>query len=702
MLDLGSGGGIDVILSARRVGASGCAFGLDMTDEMLALAQRNAAEAGVRNAIFLRGVIEDVPLPAESVDVVISNCVINLSVDKPAVLAEIGRVLRPGGRVGVSDVVAEDRLSPAERAERGSYVGCIAGALSRAEYVAGLEAAGFEDVSVEFTHEVADGMHGAIVRARQGARAVTVEDLRPEHWPEVARIYADGIATGNATFETEVPDWEAWDRSHLAGAPPRRRRGRTRARLGRRLPGLRPLRLRRRRRGQRLRRRDRRAAAGSAAGCSRRSSSRPSARASGRSRPASSRRTRRASACTSGSGFRVVGTPRAARQAATATGATCSCSSAGARSSADDGAAARTRARRRGDRHVRARLRRGGGDHGRREDAARSARSGIAITFGLVVMAMVYALGHVSGAHLNPAVSLRVRARRATSRGARVGAYWAAQLAGALAAAVLLRASLGDVRSVGATLPSGSDGQSFALGDRADVLPHVRRHRRRDRHPRGRRGGRDRDRRHRSASPRSSAAPVSGASLNPARSLGPGLVAGELGSIWVYLVAPPLGAALGALAYQLFVDSGHRGAPERRARVTNVLFVCVANSGRSVLAERLFRRAAARPARGALCRQRARRGRAPAGAGGAARGRHRRGRPCPEPARRRRDVDWADVVVATCDDACPVIPGKRYVAWQLPDPKHEPLERVRALRDDDRRRASRRSSPSSTWTSDFP
>jgi arsenite methyltransferase len=165
VLDLGSGGGIDVILSARRVGPTGMAFGLDMTDEMLALAQRNAAEAGVRNAIFLKGVIEDVPLPAESVDVVISNCVVNLSTDKAAVLAEIGRVLRPGGRVGISDVVAEDRLAPEERAERGSYVGCIAGALSKSEYEAGLSTAGFEDVSVEFTHQVADGMHGAIVKA---------------------------------------------------------------------------------------------------------------------------------------------------------------------------------------------------------------------------------------------------------------------------------------------------------------------------------------------------------------------------------------------------------------------------------------------------------------------------------------------------------------------------------------------------------
>jgi ubiquinone/menaquinone biosynthesis C-methylase UbiE len=167
VLDLGSGGGIDVILSAKRVGPTGVAYGLDMTDEMLALARKNAADASVTNVHFLKGVIEQVPLPAESVDVVISNCVINLSVDKPAVLIEMARVLRPGGRVGVSDVVAEDHLSAEERAERGSYVGCIAGALSRSEYVAGLEAAGFEDVSVEFTHRVADGIHGAIVKARK-------------------------------------------------------------------------------------------------------------------------------------------------------------------------------------------------------------------------------------------------------------------------------------------------------------------------------------------------------------------------------------------------------------------------------------------------------------------------------------------------------------------------------------------------------
>jgi SAM-dependent methyltransferase len=169
VLDLGSGGGIDVILSARRVGPAGHAYGLDMTKEMLELARRNAAEAGVANVTFLQGLIEEIPLPDASVDVVISNCVINLSTDKPSVLREIGRVLRPGGRIGISDVVAEDRLEPDQRAERGSYVGCIAGALSTSEYTDGLRAAGFEEVTVDFTHEVADGMHGAIVKAVKAA-----------------------------------------------------------------------------------------------------------------------------------------------------------------------------------------------------------------------------------------------------------------------------------------------------------------------------------------------------------------------------------------------------------------------------------------------------------------------------------------------------------------------------------------------------
>ena len=172
VLDLGSGGGIDVLLSAQRVGPRGRAFGLDMTDEMLALAQGNAAAAGVTNVEFLKGQIEAIPLPAASVDVVISNCVINLAADKTAVFREIARVLRPGGRLGVSDIVADDDLTPAERAERGSYVGCLAGALSFTEYRQGLQAVGLEDVSISPTHQETPGMTSAIIRARKPASRV--------------------------------------------------------------------------------------------------------------------------------------------------------------------------------------------------------------------------------------------------------------------------------------------------------------------------------------------------------------------------------------------------------------------------------------------------------------------------------------------------------------------------------------------------
>jgi arsenite methyltransferase len=165
VLDLGSGGGIDVILSAKRVGPTGRAYGLDMTDEMLALARKNAGDAGITNAVFLKGLVEQIPLPAESVDVIISNCVVNLSTEKADVLLEMSRVLKPRGRLGISDIVAEDGLTEEEQAERGSYVGCIAGALSKSEWEVGLEAVGFEGVSVEFTHEVADGIHDAIIKA---------------------------------------------------------------------------------------------------------------------------------------------------------------------------------------------------------------------------------------------------------------------------------------------------------------------------------------------------------------------------------------------------------------------------------------------------------------------------------------------------------------------------------------------------------
>jgi arsenite methyltransferase len=180
VLDLGSGGGIDVLLSARRVGPTGKAFGLDMTEEMLALARGNATEAGATNVEFLKGQIEAIPLPAETVDVVISNCVVNLSVDKPAVFAETFRVLKQGGRIGITDVVAEDHLTREDRAELGAWVGCIAGALSKAEYEAGLASAGFTGVSVTFTHQVGDGLHSAIIRATRPADATAV--------PSAARV----------------------------------------------------------------------------------------------------------------------------------------------------------------------------------------------------------------------------------------------------------------------------------------------------------------------------------------------------------------------------------------------------------------------------------------------------------------------------------------------------------------------------------
>jgi arsenite methyltransferase len=171
VLDLGSGGGIDVLLSARRVGPAGFAYGVDMTDEMLELARANAAKAGAVNVEFRKGEIEALPLSDAAVDVVISNCVINLSTDKPAVLAEMFRVLVPGGRIGISDVVAADHLSPADRAEAGSYVGCIAGALTRTEYLDGLAAAGFTDASVTFTAQAAPDIYAAIIRAVKPGRA---------------------------------------------------------------------------------------------------------------------------------------------------------------------------------------------------------------------------------------------------------------------------------------------------------------------------------------------------------------------------------------------------------------------------------------------------------------------------------------------------------------------------------------------------
>jgi SAM-dependent methyltransferase len=169
VLDLGSGGGIDVLLSARRVGPAGKAYGVDMTDEMLELARRNQGDAGVQNVEFVKGTIEDVPLPDGSVDVVISNCVINLSGDKPSVFREAARVLRPGGRFAVSDIVADPGMDEETRRDMAQWTGCIAGALTADEFRAELEAAGFEGVEMRETHRVHDQAGSAIIRARMPA-----------------------------------------------------------------------------------------------------------------------------------------------------------------------------------------------------------------------------------------------------------------------------------------------------------------------------------------------------------------------------------------------------------------------------------------------------------------------------------------------------------------------------------------------------
>jgi arsenite methyltransferase len=169
VLDLGSGAGADVLISARRVGPSGKAIGLDMTDEMLALARANAAEAGVTNVEFVKGYLEEIPLPDASVDVVISNCVINLAGDKSRVIAEAARVLRPGGRFAVSDVIADEDMDEATRADMAAYTGCIAGALTEAEFRSALSAAGLADVEIRETHRVHDQASSAIVRAYKPA-----------------------------------------------------------------------------------------------------------------------------------------------------------------------------------------------------------------------------------------------------------------------------------------------------------------------------------------------------------------------------------------------------------------------------------------------------------------------------------------------------------------------------------------------------
>jgi ubiquinone/menaquinone biosynthesis C-methylase UbiE len=167
VLDLGSGAGADVLISARRVGPTGRAIGLDMTDEMLDLARRNASDAGVENVEFLKGYLEELPLPDASVDVVISNCVINLSGDKPKVLSEAARVLRPGGRFAVSDVIADPDMDEATKADMAAWTGCIAGALTEAEFRASLAAAGLGEIEIRETHRVHEHAAAAIIRARK-------------------------------------------------------------------------------------------------------------------------------------------------------------------------------------------------------------------------------------------------------------------------------------------------------------------------------------------------------------------------------------------------------------------------------------------------------------------------------------------------------------------------------------------------------
>jgi L-amino acid N-acyltransferase YncA len=184
-----------------------------MTDEMLTLARRHAEQAGVANAEFVHGTIERIPLPDDSVDVVISNCVIALSPDKPAVFAEIARVLRPGGRLGVTDIVADVTLTDAERAARTGAVECVGGALTTGHYRTLLREAGLVGVDVRVTHEAGDRLHSAIIRA---VKPVRIAPMTPEHAEQVLAIYQSGLDTGEAGFETTAPDWDTWDAAHLA------------------------------------------------------------------------------------------------------------------------------------------------------------------------------------------------------------------------------------------------------------------------------------------------------------------------------------------------------------------------------------------------------------------------------------------------------------------------------------------------------
>jgi L-amino acid N-acyltransferase YncA/2-polyprenyl-3-methyl-5-hydroxy-6-metoxy-1,4-benzoquinol methylase len=217
VLDLGSGGGLDVILSARRAGPAGRAYGLDASAEMIALATENARRAGAGNVEFLRGHLEDIPLPDGHVDVVISNCVINLSTDKPAALAEAFRVLRAGGRLGITDVIADDDLDTVRRRAAEEAVGCAAGTVTITDYRAQLRSAGFTGITISVTQRMADGLSSAIVRAAKPAAppGVVIRPMRAADADQVLAVYQAGIDTGDASFETSAPSWEAFDAGRL-------------------------------------------------------------------------------------------------------------------------------------------------------------------------------------------------------------------------------------------------------------------------------------------------------------------------------------------------------------------------------------------------------------------------------------------------------------------------------------------------------
>jgi L-amino acid N-acyltransferase YncA/2-polyprenyl-3-methyl-5-hydroxy-6-metoxy-1,4-benzoquinol methylase len=217
VLDLGSGGGIDVLLSARRVGPAGRVYGLDASPEMVSLARANAAAAGAVNAEFLHGSIEDVPLPDGHVDAVISNCVINLAVDKPRVLAEAFRVLRPGGRLGISDVIAAEDADPAARAEAERLTGCASGTVTAAQYRDQLLTAGFTQLGITPVTDAGGGLSSAVIRAVRPAApdGVLIRPMRAADAEQVLAIYQAGLDTGQASFEVTTPSWEAFDAAKL-------------------------------------------------------------------------------------------------------------------------------------------------------------------------------------------------------------------------------------------------------------------------------------------------------------------------------------------------------------------------------------------------------------------------------------------------------------------------------------------------------